>query len=181
MRIEDPLGIECGLELTLDHHQGLGGPLENARRLVRCTEQRRMTSLLLRPCAQASCIGLSARFQPPQGRAPLEQLRSAEIVKRRSRADGQPPKRRVALATGEERVSLLAQRRPERLCLRKRAPTDVAQCRADSAFGTGKPGMEEPVAITGRREGQRSAAPFVHPADRLVGGEFEHARGLEFG
>jgi len=33
MPIEDSLGIECGFELALDRHQGLGGPLEYARRV----------------------------------------------------------------------------------------------------------------------------------------------------
>ena len=109
MPIEDPLGIECGLELALDRHQGLGGSLEYARRLVRGTEQRRMASLLLRPRAHPSSMGFAVRLQPPQGAAPLEELRAAEIGKRRGRADGEPPKRRVALAISEERVSLLAE------------------------------------------------------------------------
>src|SRR5438132_9535978 len=110
MPIEDSLGIECGFELALDRHQGLGGLLEYARGLVRGAEQRRVASLLPRPSAQPNRGGFSVRLQPSYRPAPLEQLRTAEIDKWRSRANGQPPKRRIALAIGEERVSLLAER-----------------------------------------------------------------------
>src|SRR3989442_536079 len=60
-------------------------------------------------------------------------------------------------------------------------PDDFAQRRGDGAFGTGKPGMEAPVAITSRRERQRFPAPFIHSPDRLVDGHFEHTRRLELG